>query len=341
LAWPALVEARDTSGGQWWGSEVQLRQKLFDIHTLILGGEFRDNLRQDQDYFTETPPNRFLADRRRSLIWGPYFQGELALLTNLTLNAGVRYDHYESFGGTANPRAGLIYTPWPATTFKLLYGRAFRAPNMYELYYNDGGVSSMSNPALQPEQIHTYELVWEQALGEHWRASASGYYYRINDLISQTTNTGNGLIVYENLDSIDAQGVEFELDGKWPHGFRSRMSYAMQRAENSHTGELLSNSPRHLAKLALTAPVVTERLFAGFEMQYAGPRKTRLGNYADAFWLANFTLFSRHLAKDLEVSASIYNLFNTHYGDPGGAEHLQDILLHDGRSFRLKLAYRF
>jgi iron complex outermembrane receptor protein len=45
--------------------------------------------------------------------------------------------------------------------------------------------------------------------------------------------------------------------------------------------------------------------------------------------------------KGLELSASIYNLFDTKYGYPGGDEHVQDVLYQDGRTFRLKLTYTF
>ena len=51
------------------------------------------------------------------------------------MNVGVRYDRFSTFGDSFNPRAALIYQPRQPTTFKLLYGEAFRAPNAYENYY--------------------------------------------------------------------------------------------------------------------------------------------------------------------------------------------------------------
>ena len=48
----------------------------------------------------------------------------------------------------------------------------------------------------------------------------------------------------------------------------------------------------------------------------------------------------QNLIKGLEVSASVYNLFNKKYGDPGSPEHVQDLLMQDGRNYRLKVAYR-
>ena len=62
-----------------------------------------------------------------------YAQDELRIASRLTLNAGVRYDHYSTFGGTTNPRLALIYRPAGKTTLKLLYGDAFSAPDVYEI----------------------------------------------------------------------------------------------------------------------------------------------------------------------------------------------------------------
>jgi outer membrane receptor protein involved in Fe transport len=52
----------------------------------------------------------------------------------LIVNGGLRFDNYERFG-RATPRAGVILAPSSPQSFKYLYGRgrAFRAPNEYEL----------------------------------------------------------------------------------------------------------------------------------------------------------------------------------------------------------------
>jgi outer membrane receptor for ferrienterochelin and colicins len=59
----------------------------------------------------------------------------------------------------------------------------------------------------------------------------------------------------------------------------------------------------------------------------------------------NLTLFSQNLIKGLELSATIYNLLDTRYDDPAtqgqGRTHLQDLIEQDGRTFRVKLTYRF
>lgn len=70
-------------------------------------------------------------------------------------------------------------------------------------------------------------------------------------------------------------------------------------------------------------------------------RKTLADEYADDFFVANLTLSGRNLLKGLEVSASVYNVFDEKYGDPGSGEHLQEVIEQDGRSFWVQVSYRF
>jgi len=55
----------------------------------------------------------------------------------------------------------------------------------------------------------------------------------------------------------------------------------------------------------------------------------------------NWTLFSQKLVKGMELSAGVYNLFDARYSVPGAAYNLQDTIPQNGRSFRLKLDYKF
>lgn len=130
----------------------------------------------------------------------------------------MRHDDYDTIGGTTNPRLALIYDFSEKSTVKLLYGEAFRVPSAYELYYHDGGETQKANPELEPETIKTYEIVWEQYLGKHFRTTASGYYYTIEGLISQRIAPEDDLLVFNNIEEIEAKGIEVELEGKWASG---------------------------------------------------------------------------------------------------------------------------
>lgn len=129
----APVVNKDFADGKRWGTEAQATKKLFDRHTFIFGAEYRNHFQQDQRNYDLDPYASYLDDRRHNDNWALYGQGEIAVLTNIALNAGVRYDNYGTSGDTLNPRLGLIMQPAEPTTFKVLYGRAFRAPNVYEM----------------------------------------------------------------------------------------------------------------------------------------------------------------------------------------------------------------
>jgi outer membrane receptor for ferrienterochelin and colicins len=337
----AGVLYHDSQKADWWGAELQLTKRIRQ-HTFTFGGEFRDDFRQEEKFYNVTNGvvSRDLQRSRQN--HGIYFQGDVAILTNLHLNAGARYDHYGDFDPTFNPRVALIYNPIDQTTFKAIYGRAFRAPNFFEL-------SDQRNQDIMPETISTYALVYEQGIGDELRSSVAGFYNQIDDLIA--FNSAPGHQRFENLSGAEAKGIETALEGFWRNtGIRGRISYTFQRTEDSETGRVLTDSPAHLGKLNVSVPVWTDKIFAGLEFQYVSSRKTtRLtplgtaepGEDASGFGLINFTLFSQNLVKNLDLSVSIYNLLDKRYGDPSTPFHQQDIIQQDGRSFRVKLTYRF
>lgn len=332
---------KDIGKGKWWGGELQVTAVPFAGHRLIVGSEYRDNTRQEQKNFDEGPFTLYVNDRRDSVVWALYIQDEFTISKKLILNAGVRHDHYSTFGGTTNPRIALIYTPVEKTIFKLLYGSAFRAPNVYELYYQTPAGAIKANPALGPETIKTYELIYEQYIADNYRGSATGFYYKINDLIGQVTDPADDQLVFRNISEVEASGIELEFEGKWEKGLTGRVSYSFQNAKDSITKKPLVNSPRHLIKLNFIVPLKKERVFLGVEEQFTSRRKTVAGNFAKSFYVTNLTVLGRDLIKNLEASASIYNLFDYKHSDPGGSEHTQDILEQDGRVFRVKLTYKF
>jgi len=338
------VVNKDSVTGKWWGGEIQVAATMFERHKLILGSEFRDNLSQDQKTYDEDPYVLYIDDKRKSQIGAAYIQDEYTILKELIVNAGVRYDHYSTFGSTVNPRLALISAPFEKTVFKLLYGSAFRAPNDYELYYESPIGQQKANPGLRPEKITSYEFIAEHQLRPNIRLTASAYYNEIRNLIGQVIDPADSQLVFRNSDGlVTAKGVEVEAERAWAGDARLRGSYAWQFTRDRGLGKELDNSPRHLAKLNFSMPLFNNALREGAELQYTGSRKTLGNGTTGGAVIANVTLLTQKIAKGLEVSASVYNLFDRRYADPSRPEHLPglDVIQQDGRSFRTKLTYRF
>jgi outer membrane receptor for ferrienterochelin and colicins len=328
----AFTTEQDT--GEWWGAELQLNKTLWDRHVITLGGEYRDDFLQEQHISGQIP----VVGERVS--YGVYLEGDFAVLTNLHLHAGARYDQYGDFAPAFDPRLALIYNPIKTSTFKAIYGTAFRAPDFEEL----------SDPRFQnisPERITSYELDYEQEIGRHLRASVSGFDNQMDHLI--VFDSGS----YANFNA-QTKGTEVALEGSWLGVVRTRASYSLQYTRNDTVGWQMPDSPNHMVKLNLSVPLVKDKLFADAEFQYTSDRLslhnatdsmgqpiTVQGGEAGGYGVINLTLFSRNLIRNVEFSASVYNLLNYRYLDPASEFHVQDTIQQDGRSFRVKLIYRF
>ncbi|HEY8607519.1 MAG TPA: TonB-dependent receptor [Noviherbaspirillum sp.] len=332
---------RDRSRSRWWGAESKLVSAAFDGHKVVVGAEYQRDYRRDQANVDTAPYAVRLDDHRQGYRAGLYAQDEITLRDNLLLNAGVRMDRNDTTGNETSPRVALIHRPAQATTMKLIHGRAFRAPNAYESYYNvagDGG--QKANPALEAERIRSTEASIEQYLNTNSRVLLSVFRNEVSGLITQVVDPVDGMLVYANLERADARGIELELEQVWTGGGKLRASYSWQDTRDRATGRTPPNSPRHLAKLNLSAPIPGRPWLGGLELRYTGRRNTLAGS-TGGYLLTNLTLSAVRLAPGLSLSASLYNLFDTRYADPGGEEHLQDVLRQDGRSLGIRMEYEF
>jgi outer membrane receptor for ferrienterochelin and colicins len=321
----------------WWRFELEARKLMWNDHHITLGGQYQDNFHQFQTFFN--PNVSLLNSDEKTYQWALFVQDDYAITDELTLNAGVRFDYYSIFGNTINPRAGLIYNPWQSTTFKLLYGEAFRAPNQSELH-NDVGRAT-SNTDLKPEKLDTLEFIVEHYFTQQLRGEFNVFHTKLADNIRAAPNTNNK-VQYQNIGDVESIGVETQIENTWGDGFQGRLSYSWQETVDEKTGERLSNSPEHLIKLNLIAPLWQNKVFVGFETQFMSSRKVppkfaggtigRVGDYV----ISNLTVYTQNWVKGLELSAGAYNLFDERYFDPASADHVQNAIQQDGLTFRVK-----
>ncbi|MBT2795335.1 TonB-dependent receptor plug domain-containing protein [Paraburkholderia strydomiana] len=329
----------DGSHALWYGADVHATISSIGKHRIVIGTDFTRDARLDQYNYNVAPYSQMLDDHHSGNRAGVYLEDELTLPANFTLNAGLRYDEQTASGGNLSPRIGLVYKLTPRDTFKLLYGQAYRAPNAYEMYYAVSGVDGqLKNTSLKAEHIATTELVYERAVTREGRATLSLFHYDARGLISATQDP-SGLFIFRNVSRATARGVELAYEQRMA-SVRLRGSYSYQIAHDSDTGVALQNSPRHLGKLNVAAPLFADALITGLEVQCTSSRLAAVGEAA-GFCLANLTLSSRRLIRGADVSFSVYNLTDKRYADPVGPGFTQETVTQQSRTFLFKAIYGF
>jgi len=238
-----------------------------------------------------------------------------------------------------NPRAALIWQADPVTTVKALHGRAHRAPNAYERYYDDG-IAQLANPSLKGESIETLELVADHRLDSGAQLRATVYEWNMRDLIALGIDPVSGIPQYRAGGDVNAKGLELSADKAWAWGSRLRGSIAWQHVRND-AGASLLNSPALLAKLNVSAPLPVAGLRMGYELRYDGPRLTVDGNQAGGYAVSNLRLSTDRLAKGLDVGLTVRNVFDKRYAHPASDSNWQNILDQDGSSIAIDALIRF
>lgn len=75
---------------------------------------------------------------------------EVALAKRIELSLAARFERYDDFGSTVNPKLSVLWTPHPAIGLKGTIGTSFRAPLLYELDENSFSTAearNLSDPA--------------------------------------------------------------------------------------------------------------------------------------------------------------------------------------------------
>jgi outer membrane receptor protein involved in Fe transport len=244
--------------------------------------------------------------------WDATVYGQALLDTPwVNLSAGARYEHREHIGGSFVPRAGATKTFGPVH-FKLLYGRAFRAPAIYNLAYTLD---------VKPETTRVAEIELGYRLHPTLFAVVNGYDISIDKPFVYYYDTAANLEGYRNFAAMGTRGAELELRFKSERIF-ANLSYSFYTTAGKdrvptlsvpgRSDVLLGFAPHKLALLAgggITKSIdasLSAVLLAGERFGYYGfdPLGAPVGkNYGTELLLGAFVSY-----KDLLVPGSIVGL---------------------------------
>jgi len=182
-----------------------------------------------------------------------YAQGDYRFVKGLKLTAGVRYDHYNDFGGTTNPRVALVYNYKDKAWVKALFATAFRAPSYREMFSENNKVIN-GDPNDKAEKIMTEEIVFGVAPWRQLAATVSLFNSNLRNMLYKSETATTGLFLYQNRASLDAQGVEAEVKAEILPNLEVAGNYTYVHSENTafcdtYTTPMIS---RHAANFTIT-----------------------------------------------------------------------------------------
>ncbi len=263
-------------------------------------------------------PNIFLPDTERTLF---YFsaQDEWSLYNDWELTAGIRYDDYNDFGSTVNPRAALVWQTTYNLTSKLLYGKSFRAPSIGELF-TVNNPQQIGNADLEPEEIDTLELSLDYRHSYDLKTQFNLFTYKADGLISFIADGSlSGSSVAQNAQDVEGYGFEIETTWNANQNITVVANYAWQNSEVEQTGLDVPHAPQQLAHAELRWKFLN-KWSLGTQINYVGDRAREFGDTRqelDNYLLASLTVFSKDLTDHWDFSVAVHNLFDEEAFEPG------------------------
>jgi len=349
----------DTFHGSWVGLEQRVQITPVPRLRLTFGGEGQLHYQVEQQAGDDG--GYFLNDTGKR--GRPFQVGALYALADATLSArahlslGARLDAYSTFGSSLNPRAALILKPYSAGNTKIIGGKAFRAPSIYELYYNDNGYTQIESPNLEPESMYSLEVEHAHRFSASVVGTAAAYGNYAAHLIS---TFGGGTqadpLHYQNETSpLVVLGGEVGLRREFRQGAMFAVSYGVSVAHflaSDSASDLVSlttapdrraveNSPVQMASLKAVIPIINHALSAGSRLSIEGPRYDRYENSNDPNTqgkTAGSVLWDIVLSGDephygVHYAFGMYNALDWRYSVPVSTEFTQRSIEQNGRSF--------
>jgi len=203
-------------------------------------------------------------DDARTTLWGLGAQDTVALGA-LTVTAGLRYDHYTTYGDAWSPRGTVSWLSadklWKV---RASGGTGFRAPSLGELYYPFSG-----NPDLQPEKSVSAEVGAERYFG-NGKAEVSVFWNDLKDLIVYDFTTQRNY----NVGRARTYGAELGWQQSVLPELAVNVTYMYLKTEDLETGGPLLRRPNNGASLGFSwMPIPALNL---------SPRLIYVGSRADA-----------------------------------------------------------
>ena len=286
------------------------------------------------------PEEVFLSKEKRVNTY-VFIQNELYFKKDWALTLGLRYDYYNDFGGTINPRAALVWNTNRKLTTKFLYGRAFRAPSFGELYSRSNPVA-FGNEDLSAAKIDTYELSFNYDISINSNLNWNLFYYETKDQIEPSlSNIGP---IFENIGETRGHGGEIEIDHHFNNIVSINSNYSYQQNYNKRTGEDNIIYPVHLFYTRLNFN--SEDWGLHVQGNWIGTRKREENDPRSdlsGYYKLDLNIVRKNILdiKGLDAKLYVKNLTDEEIKEPSLNGGIKDDYSMPGRNAHIELKYKF
>ena len=355
--WPEGVFADAGQKEELYGIELKLETPLTDAGKVI-GGIFFEKS-SVFDVFTKanmhpvyffnlgtmtdlTDFANFNSGGERT-VYGGFAQLDWKLRDDLTTIVGARYDNYDDFGETFNPRCGLVWEFNKKGNVKFLYGSPFRAPNFGQLY-NDNQPITMGNKDLKSEKIQTGEISLNYSPVNKLNTVLTVFQSKITDGIGMDVS-GKILptdpAIWGNVLELDSIGVETEA--KYYLWEKTYLYGSFVYIESEKGDEETAGIPLNSGSFGLNLNFAKHYNWNTM-LYYVGkkPRDVAGGDMRDpvsSYTLVDTAFLIEDIIKGMDIKFIVKNLFDKEYYYPS-TQATADIA-RPGISYYASLGYKF
>ncbi|MFI5167673.1 MAG: TonB-dependent receptor [Thermoanaerobaculales bacterium] len=333
---PAWMAGGSMQWSRGFSSQVPLVSVGLDLQRLA-ADNLRDNFGQSGT-LTSVQDSGGMQDNAGLFAEASYFP-----IQRLEILTSARLDHWRNWDGSddrtpggntsfptkrslqLDPRLSLRYEISGSTAARAAIYRAFRAPNLQDLYRGSSSKSLevVANPSLEPETLVGGEFGLDFPVGaahaqiDVFQSTIDGVITRVPVLVSPVLT-----LQPRNLDQARSRGVEMAADARLAShltlsaGYTFADSVALgSAADPTLVGKQTPEVPRHAASLALRLDL-PRSLALTVRGIYVSTSYADAANQLayDPHTLVDF-FASRPFGPGLEIFVAVTNLFDTRYLD--------------------------
>lgn len=356
---------------QWVSGEIRATATPFAGHRDTVGVEVQGHFTQQNSKYValpsaaEDPVNGFgVGDIRKNFATvNAYLLVDQKLFDQLALQAGLTFYAHAFYGSRFTPKASAVWSPTKNDVVKVLYSEGFRAPTMYESFFEDG-LDFLPNAGLKPETARSIEGSYERRLAGVLSLSAAVFHNAYENLIVSRTVPAPDLgrepdpsspsdyrQKFFNAAHMAVTGGEFGFNLAVPRWVRAYGGVSVQAPMETGPDVPTANFARVTGNFAVSTRAIHPSLSLAVNGAVVGPREKdpatvrAEGDRASVdpyLWLDASIRWELPWVKGLAVQVMAYNLLDSPATEPLVGDHYPLSEVRKGRrEFRARLEWAF